>query len=353
MHRLLILFFLKLSFLGYCQNLQICHSDSLVDFSVVPSSLTNALEWEFIFGDGAEIIDGQFSDSISVKFSNPGEYILQLREVASNDCFTPVDLNIFVSPNPLASFSNDGVCIYDSVKFFNTSIANDGIQSSIWRVGNEVFDDIDLNYKFDETGEYLIELSVVSNSGCSDTESLIFSLSDRPMADFYHYPEKITTLDPTVEFVNISSEGSVSWSFGDELFSDEWQPTHYYPAAGWYDVQLTIEDENGCLDSITKSLLVENELIYYLPTSFTPDGDGVNDDFGLKGFNIDRIQEFSLVITNRWGEVIFSVDDISQTWRGENLLGNAAMTGTYLWSIRIKDELGKQTRHIGEVTLLR
>ena len=82
MHRVLILFFLKLSVLGYCQNLQICLSDSLEYFSVVPSSSTNSLEWEFVYGDGAEIVEGQFSDSISVLFSNPGDFILQLREYA-------------------------------------------------------------------------------------------------------------------------------------------------------------------------------------------------------------------------------------------------------------------------------
>ena len=70
MHRVLILFLLKLSVLGYCQNLQICLSDSLEYFSVVPSLSTNSLEWEFIYGDGAEIVDGQFSDSISVLFTN-------------------------------------------------------------------------------------------------------------------------------------------------------------------------------------------------------------------------------------------------------------------------------------------
>ena len=108
---------------------------------------------------------------------------------------------------------------------------------------------------------------------------------------------------------------------------------------------MTLEDENGCSDSITKSLLVENELIFYLPTSFTPDGDGINDDFGIKGYNIDRVARvFHEIITNRWGEIIYSVDDINQSWNGENQFGNLAIPGTYLWSIRIKDELGKQTK---------
>ena len=125
---------------------------------------------------------------------------------------------LLVSPNPLAIFSSNQVCIYDTVEFFNTSIVSDGIQSSEWRIGDEVINTLNLNYKFNEIGEYLIELSVVSNAGCSDSESLTLNLSDRPLAEFYHYPEKITTLNPEVEFVNLSSEGTVNWDFGDNSF---------------------------------------------------------------------------------------------------------------------------------------
>jgi gliding motility-associated-like protein len=353
LYRLLTLFFLQLGYLSYCQIVHLCQSDSLVNFSVIPSSYSNPLEWEFISGNGAEIIHGQFSDSITVNFPSAGDYILQMREFGSPNCFTPVDLIVRVSPNPLAVFSSNQVCMYDTVEFFNTSIASDGIHSSEWRIGDEIIDALNLSYKFSEMGEYLIELSVVSNSGCSDSESLILNLSDRPLADFYHYPEKITTLNPEVEFVNLSSEGTISWNFGDNSFSDEWQPLHHFNAAGWYDVELTLEDENGCVDSMFKSLFVESELVFYLPTSFTPDGDGLNDEFGLRGFNTDRMQEFHFEITNRWGEIIYSVDDVNQHWNGKTIHGNDAMSGTYLWSIRLKDELGKLSREIGEVTLLR
>ena len=70
-------------------------------------------------------------------------------------------MNILVNPNPLASFYSDEICIYDSVKFINTSISSDGLQSSIWRICDDVINAIDLNYT-NEEGEYLIELSVVS-----------------------------------------------------------------------------------------------------------------------------------------------------------------------------------------------
>ena len=353
MYRLLTLLLINLSIFGYSQNIQICLSDSLEYFSVTPSSSTNYLEWEFVYGDGAEIINGQFSDNIAVKFTNTGNYILQLREYGSNNCYATVEMNIMVNPNPLADFTSEGICIYDTVKFINTSISSDGLQSSIWRIGDEIIDAIDLNYKFNNQGEYLIELSVTDNLGCKDIESLFFKLSDRPIADFYYSPENVTTLNPMVEFLNLSSSGNVIWDFDDDFYTDEWEPIHYFDSAGLYEIKLTLEDENGCKDSTKNSLFVKNELIFYLPTSFTPDGNGLNDDFGLKGFNIDRFKEFSMIITNRWGEIIYSVNNINQRWDGNNLSGGKAMSGTYLWTINITDELGKKTKQIGEVTLVR
>ena len=94
MYRLITLLLINLSILGYSQNIQICLSDSLEYFSVTPSSSTNYLEWEFVYGDGAEIINGQFSDNIAVKFTNTGNYILQLREYGSNNCYATVEMNI-------------------------------------------------------------------------------------------------------------------------------------------------------------------------------------------------------------------------------------------------------------------
>ena len=353
MYRLITLLLINLSILGYSQNIQICLSDSLEYFSVTPSSSTNYLEWEFVYGDGAEIINGQFTENIAVKFTNTGNYILQLREYGSNNCYATVEMNIIVNPNPLADFTSEGICIYDTVKFINTSISSDGLQSSIWRIGDEIIDAIDLNYKFNNQGEYLIELSVTDNLGCKDIESLFFKLSDRPIANFYYSPENVTTLNPMVEFLNLSSSGNVIWDFDDDFYSDEWEPIHYFDSAGLYDIQLTLVDENGCKDSTKNSLFVKNELIFYLPTSFTPDGNGLNDDFGLKGFNTNRFKEFSMTITNRWGEIIYYINNINQRWDGNNLSGSKAMSGTYLWTINITHELGKKIKQIGEVTLIR
>ena len=60
-----------------------------------------------------------------------------------------------------------------------------------------------------------------------------------------------------------------------------------------------------------------------------------------------------MTITNRWGEIIYYINNINQRWDGNNLSGSKAMSGTYLWTINITDELGKKIKQIGEVTLIR
>ena len=73
----------------------------------------------------------------------------------------------------------------------------------------------------------------------------------------------------------------------------------------------------------------------------------------MSGFRIDKIQNYQFQITNRWGEIIFYSEDVNAKWDGKTSQGNDAMPGSYLWSVRVVDELGKVTRKFGDFTLLR
>lgn len=343
--------FLHFTISGFSQVTEVCIGDT-IDFRSSPFIADNDFEWEFILDPGANIIGGQNDSILRVYFDNPGDYILQFREFALTNCFGVVEQNIRVLPNPIAAFENNPICVYDSASFINNSFSEDGIQSTIWKIGNQYFDDYNLNYVFNEAGDYLVELSIISNSGCSDQEALQFNIADRPTADFYFTPEKITTLNPEVNFFNLSNVGTVWWDFGDSTSSYQWQPNHIYESPGWFDVTLHLTDDLGCQDSITKSILVSDEIIFYLPTSFTPDGDGVNDTFGPKGYLIDTYTSYELKIFNRWGECIFISNDLNYTWDGTKN-NRDVQTGLYHWSLRVTNSFGKKVREIGELTLIR
>lgn len=349
---ILIVFF-KFCLISFAQDVFLCEGDTL-RFNSTASNPSNFLEWEFVLDNGSEIISGQNTESILVKFDNPGDYILQFREFALSDCYSLVEQTVKVQPNPLAAFTNGSICIYDSVKFFNNSSAIDGLQSSIWRVGDLVYNDLNLTYSFDETGEYLIELTVVSNNGCFDKDALSFKLSDKPIANFYFTPEHPSSLEPEVYFSNLSfNSDSVLWDFGDNNFSSEWEPSHTFDSIGWYTVELSVADENGCTDTVSKNLLVENDVIFYFPNSFTPDDNGLNDGFGIQGFKMDKYQSYFFEITNRWGQVLFSTDNVSDFWYGKTNNGNNAISGNYIWSVILTDKLGNVTRSYGEFKLIR
>jgi len=335
------------------QSINLCEGISNVKFSSIISSDSNPVEWLFVSANGAVIESGQNTSEIEVSFPDVEDYILEFREYGSVNCYTPQQIEVKVNPNPVLDVSYVEDCYKDSVFFTNNSNVDTTIQSVSWLVEGLSFDSYNLTYPLDNNSK-IFELTIVDVLNCSSSLSTSFVPSERPYVDFYHEPEKITILDPEVSFVNLSTyNDSVSWSFGDNQMSEEWEPIHTYDSLGWFEVILKVQNDEGCADSISKQLLIENNLIYYFPSSFTPDGDGLNDEFGISGFRKDKMQNYQFQITNRWGEIVFYSEDVNQKWNGKTSNGNDAIPGSYLWSVRIVDELGKVTRKFGDFTLMR
>ena len=335
------------------QSINLCAGVSDIKFSSNISSASNPVEWIFVDGNGAIIENGQNTSELAVSFPIIEDYILEFREYGSQNCFTPQQIEIKVNPNPILDVSYMEDCYKDSVFFTNHSIIDTTIQSVLWSVDGYSFNSYNLSYPLDNNSK-VFELSIIDILNCSSSLSTTFVPSDRPYVNFYHEPERVTILNPEVSFINLSSnDDNILWDFGDNHSSDEWEPIHTYDSLGWFEVILKVQNNEGCADSIAKQLLVENNLIYYFPSSFTPDGDGLNDEFGVSGFRIDKIQNYQFQITNRWGEIVFYSEDVNAKWDGKTSKGNDAMPGSYLWSVRVVDELGKVTRKFGDFTLLR
>ena len=88
----------------------------------------------------------------------------------------------------------------------------------------------------------------------------------------------------------------------------------------------------------------------FMPTAFTPDSDGINDQFGAKGINV---RDFHLEVFNRWGEKIFESTDINTHWDG-TYQGSAAQQGSYVYNVTAYDmETNENISTAGTVALLR
>lgn len=104
---------------------------------------------------------------------------------------------------------------------------------------------------------------------------------------------------------------------------------------------------NNGINSMSNYAEVIPPLSIYIPNAFTPNGDGVNDAFFVKG---EGIRNFHLYIYNRWGEVVFETTNPKQQWDG-SYAGNPVEQGVYVYQVYASG-LGKNSK-TGSVTLVR
>lgn len=119
-----------------------------------------------------------------------------------------------------------------------------------------------------------------------------------------------------VVFNNLSLNASTySWNFGNLGISILAWPKFDFPAdiSGNYTVCLHATNEFGCIDSTCHDIFIYEDPVLYLPNSFTPDGDGINDFFGPIGFSM---AVFEMRVFDRWGEVIYTWSDLTGRWDG-------------------------------------
>ena len=260
----------------------------------------------------------------------------------SGGCSATISYSLAVHLSPEANFSSDVVC--EGVEtIFNSdasvAISPSSIEEWHWNFGNgETSTTANPNYEYPADGSYIVTLEVVDNNGCSDQTIGDVTVLAKPTADFSFSPLEISASDPEVTFTNTSVGGTIyNWSFGvDNAMSTEISPVYLYPSTtADYSVQLVVENEFGCSDSISRTVSVGSGLTYYVPNSFTPNGDGVNDDFGIvmtEGFDLANVV---IRIYNRWGEEVFSMTDVSSGWNGM-FKGEKVPEGTYVWEIYAK-----------------
>jgi gliding motility-associated-like protein len=171
----------------------------------------------------------------------------------------------------------------------------------------------------------------------------------KPLANFY-----IATQNPMqglpVQLTNASFNAwSYAWSFGDGNGSFLVNPTHVYTQPGAYEITLIATDQKGCVDSISKWIEIAPERYIYLPNSFTPDGDGLNEYFYGRFIGLLSARFY---IFNRWGEEIFFSDQLNFVWNGE-YEGVPVQDGTYSWYLIYEIEKGIYEDLSGHVNVIR
>jgi gliding motility-associated-like protein len=113
------------------------------------------------------------------------------------------------------------------------------------------------------------------------------------------------------------------------------------------DYILFVTDENGCLNSDTVRVILDGAL--YVPNAFTPNGDGINDVFVIRGVDI---KDFELFIFDRWGLLIYETNNMDEYWDG-TYKGDPVQLDTYVWKVNYSDYQRNKHNLVGHVSVIR
>lgn len=287
-------------------------------------------------------VDGSWSPSF-----NPLQSQTYLFTPLNQICFDTVYHTIKIIPMPVLQVPRDTtICPGTSIVLFASGAENliwsNGIQNGV-----SFFPEQSLTYTV--TGY---------NSFCSTTRQVKVSIFDkRPKALFTSSLIEIDDENGTiVDFQNQSTEAdSYSWNFGDgSTINFEMNPSHDYINAnyGQIKVQLIAIANTYCRDTATLVLFRTDPLIFYIPNAFTPDEDNFNPIFKPVFTSGVDPTDYSMLIYNRWGNLVFKTQDINTGWDGRcaeidhSLAQEGVFTYTVCFGVKKNDERKQVFGHV-------
>ncbi len=339
------------------EDITIVESGTLVvDPVVVDESCVNSCDgsitWNVAGGNApyTYVYNGINAPSNSVNDLCPGVYNYTITD--NSGCATvgsnTIQPGVLVQPS-IVSVVPDGctdVCDGEVTITSNTGVVYtlDGVSN-----GTGVFTDLCEGNKV---------ITVTDANGCSNTVSVLVTTTPQTVANFTHLPSSVTIFENTVNFTNetINADQYIWEISGDNGYYVTYNTVdieHEFPSdTGEYVICLTAINSVGCQDEYCISLVVEDEIVVFVPNSFTPDGDEYNQTFRAYVNGVD-LYDFDFLIFNRWGELIWESHDAEIGWDG-TYKGKLVQAGTYTWRITVKDiEFDYRKTYTGHVNMLK
>ena len=148
---------------------------------------------------------------------------------------------------------------------------------------------------------------------------------------------------------------TLEWDFGDgsDLVYDEYEVYHTYLDTGLYDVRLVVASFDGCFDTTNRKIRVWPDFNILLPTAFSPNADGVNDLYHIRG-NHHSITTANWQVYTEDGIKVFESNDIVGGWNGTLMNnGEPLPMGNYQLNLVVKDMYGNQSQFNEKIAIIR
>jgi len=204
-------------------------------------------------------------------------------------------------------------------------------------------------------GENKYIYEVKDDYGCPYTKELTVLAFD-VKAHFEPSRDKVKHLDAIVDFNNLSipktNDIDYYWDFGNGDYSYDDNPQYNFYNIGTQKVQLTLTNKAGCTDTYSRDIVTEEDYLVWIPTGFSPNGDGINDSFKLIMKNTKK-ENYNLFIYDAWGKIVFESNDIDLGWDGTRKdNGIMAESGNYTYLCQFTTNQNDSQEKIGLFFLL-
>ncbi|MFT4525677.1 MAG: gliding motility-associated-like protein [Bacteroidia bacterium] len=241
-------------------------------------------------------------------------------------------------PKPPEVFGNEEACAF----FETTFTVNDNGSTYDWFISpneGEIVDSsahsITVVWNDITQGHVSVTETIPNgiNNGC-ESAPMIFNVNifPQPIAGFDITTEELAGgifIYDLVGFNDLSIDAqNWDWNFGDGFFHSDQNPFHIYDQTGQYEVILTVQNGNNCVDADTLMVNVVEGVI--VPNVFTPNGDTYNDTWDIRTSDVG---DFHAAIYNRWGTLVWETTSPQVSWDGSTNAGVEASAGVYYYYI--------------------
>lgn len=332
-----------------------CLKSNSFDFSAQGMYLPQAtFQWDFT--SVATPSSSSMKDPAGIVFSQAGVYFIKLvaKQLSCIDSF--ID-SIRVLPRITADINNLPVSLCDPATLgFSNGTSTQYPTSYHWEFSNgsssNLYQPVET---FSPPGVYSVTLTAISHSVCPDTSIASIhhiTVTPTPIAGFKFTPTITTIFDPEIFFESTASPDVISWyyTFGNGMTSQFPAEKCFYNDYGNYLVTQYVTNQYGCRDSTTDIVKILPEFRFWIPNTFSPDDNNLNDIFKPVAIGVT---DYEFQIFDRWGEKLFSTTEVSEGWRG-TFKGKECKQEIYVWKISFKNVVStKDEVHYGHVLLLR
>ncbi len=334
------------------QDIQ-CFEGNSFNF-VAEGAYSAAAEFFWTFENGVP----ETSQSASVDdvlFLEPGAHEVELT-VSENGCTRTATTAAVVQVSPEAEFEalvREG-CVPLEVTFRNLSVTQSTNAAYAWDFGDGGFRGPGVTHTYTQPGLYTVALTIENLAGCLGTDTEVkeayINVLPVPKPGFATDPLIVSAFDPQIEITDLSEGSSSCTYFFDNRTFRTCNFTHMLENVRPQTITQRVANRFGCTAEAEFTFRVADHTIF-VPNAFTPNGDGTNELFEPV---ISGAAKYDMYIFDRWGQEVFSGQDVRRGWNGSKDGGNHFLgAGLFQYVIIVTDYSGWQFEYTGTVSLLR